>query len=132
MKMFLWMVVGLLLLACGGCSRPAPAHLSATEMAELRSTVDESFELVEGERILTMKGLVRLERRMTSFVETRNVLVDDLFYALRRPCGSSFDRLYNEYKAVFILQVDPGVELCFAFDAESGVVSRAYIESGCE
>ena len=57
---------------------------------------------------------------------------DDLFYALRRPCGSSFDRLYNEYKAVFILQVDPGVELCFAFDAESGVVSRAYIESGCE
>ena len=115
-----------------GCSRSIPAHLTATEMAELRSAVDESFELVEGERILTMKGLVRLERRMTSFVETRNVLVDDLFYALRRPCGSSFDRLYNEYKAVFILQVDPGVELCFAFDAESGVVSRAYIESGCE
>lgn len=122
MKMFLWIVVGLLLLACGGCSRPAPAHLTAAEMAEIRSWVKACVPPSGKYDDMSDEDVDQLVSRFESIVQAKAVRVEDICYALRM-CESSGND-FGEYAVTFWLINNPLIGVRFVYDRHSGIITR--------
>ena len=131
MKMFLWIVVGLLL-ACGGCSRPAPAHLTDAEMAEIRSWVNEFFlQFGRDDEAEDDEVVIQLAEKFRDLIASREVLVEDVCYAVRTKVDGGEDSLGRQM-VVLWLDKEPFLGLEFEVDRARGVIVSVKVDSGRE
>lgn len=116
----------MIVLLCGGCDQATPAHLTAAEMAELRSWIKECRPPSHDLNDVKDGSIDRFEGRLKSLVESRRVMIEDLCYAFRSDVSS--DNVLGEYSATFWLTLEPLLGMRAVFDNRYGVVTRVYVD----
>lgn len=105
-----------------GCRRTAPAHLTAAEMAELRELAQACSRAVKVENGPWRECMKRFEARVKSLLSQKEVVAEDVCYALRFPFRFGCEGCYNV--VWFSLGGQLSDDLCLFLD-DRGVVTRA-------
>lgn len=129
MNKFIAIVCGMMAV---GCSRPAPAHLTAAEMAEIRSWVNEFFlQFGRDDEAEDDEVVIQLAEKFRDLIASREVLVEDVCYAVRTKVDGGEDSLGRQM-VVLWLDKEPFLGLEFEVDRARGVIVSVKVDSGRE
>lgn len=119
-------------MAVVGCSRPAPAHLTAAEMAEMRSWMTEfSVQFSRDGDVQDEVVVARLADKFRDLIASREVLVEDVCYAVRTKVDAGEDSIGRQM-VVLWLDKEPFLGLEFEVDRARGVIVSVGVDCGRE